>query len=160
MADHILVLGGTRSVKTALAERIALRSSTSPAYLDVMGMTVATGRWLNKTDILDTNNICVLGAAVKERLFPLQDPLGRPIRASGDRFVVTGVLEKLGRRSGGIGGPNVLRELLAVVDGKFFCTSALLHEVQEFLSARLDDSNGLVKRPSGNYGIGDRQLEG
>ncbi|WMT87380.1 bifunctional adenosylcobinamide kinase/adenosylcobinamide-phosphate guanylyltransferase [Pelagibacterium sp. 26DY04] len=33
MNGHILVLGGARSGKTALAERIATRNSTAPAYL-------------------------------------------------------------------------------------------------------------------------------
>lgn len=33
MSGHILVLGGARSGKTALAERIATKTSTSPGYL-------------------------------------------------------------------------------------------------------------------------------
>ncbi|MEE2887119.1 MAG: ABC transporter permease [Planctomycetota bacterium] len=107
LSEHIDLIVSVRQTDKQVRTRTEWQQSvllgTSPAYLDVMGMEIATGRWLNETDLLDTNNICVLGAAVKERLFPLQDPLGRPIRASGDRFVVTGVLEKLGRRSGSVG---------------------------------------------------------
>lgn len=107
LAEHIDTIVSVRQtdkqVRTRTEWQQTVLLGTSPEYLQVMGMKIARGRWLNRLDILDTNNICVLGGDVKERLFPLEDPLGQPIRASGDRFVVCGVLEKLGRRSGSTG---------------------------------------------------------
>jgi putative ABC transport system permease protein len=45
----------------------------------------------------------VLGGGVIDTLFPLSDPVGQVIKATGNRFTVIGVLDKLGRRSGNIG---------------------------------------------------------
>ena len=107
LSEHIDTMVSVRQTDKQIRTRTEWQQSvllgTSPKYIDVMGMEIASGRWLNRTDILDTNNVCVLGAEVKERLFPLEDPIGKPIRATGDRFVVTGVLRKLGRRSGSVG---------------------------------------------------------
>ncbi len=77
---------------------------TSPDYLDVMGMKIkAGGRWITDTDMRSFANVCVLGGGVSETLFPLTDPMGKVIKATGNRFKVVGVLEKLGRRSGSTG---------------------------------------------------------
>ena len=77
---------------------------TIPDYVDVMQMKIQRGgRWLTDTDMHSLANVCVLGGSVSERLFPLRDPVGKFIKATGNRFVVVGVLEKLGRRSGSIG---------------------------------------------------------
>ncbi len=107
LKQHINEIVSVRQADKQIRSRTEWQQSvilgTSPKYLDVMGMEVQRGRWINRTDVLDTNNVCVLGAAVSERLFPLEDPLGKTVRASGDRFVITGVLKKLGRRSGSVG---------------------------------------------------------
>jgi putative ABC transport system permease protein len=77
---------------------------TSPEYLAVMGMKVAPGgRWITETDMRSFANVCVLGGGVAKTLFPMSDPLGKVIKATGNRFKVVGVLEKLGRRSGSTG---------------------------------------------------------
>jgi len=77
---------------------------TSPDYIEVMQMNIRRGgRWLTDTDMHSLANVCVLGGAVSDRLFPMRDPVGEFIKATGNRFIVVGVLEKLGRRSGSIG---------------------------------------------------------
>jgi putative ABC transport system permease protein len=76
---------------------------TTPEFLDVMRMRIAEGRWLTPTDGVKRDNVAVLGAAAANKLFPLVNPIGRTILASGDRFVVAGVLGHLGRATSGIG---------------------------------------------------------
>ncbi len=79
---------------------------TTPAYLDVVKMRVEEGRWLTDEDDRRRNNVAILGASACEALFPLSSPLGEAIRVGSDRFVVVGVLERLGRVSGN-SGPSV-----------------------------------------------------
>jgi putative ABC transport system permease protein len=77
---------------------------TTPRYLDIMGMKVQPGgRWISDLDVRDMANVAVLGATVGQRLFPLSDPIGQYVKATGTRFVVVGVLEELGRQSGNLG---------------------------------------------------------
>ncbi|MCA8958047.1 MAG: ABC transporter permease, partial [Planctomycetes bacterium] len=76
---------------------------TAPDYLDVMGLKVARGRWLSDTDNRTLANVCVLGGNVASRVFPMSDPIGSVLKASGNRFVVVGELEPLGRQSGHVG---------------------------------------------------------
>ncbi len=76
---------------------------TTPAYLDVMGMEMQEGRWLTQLDNRRHENVAVLGAKVAKRFFPVDNPMGKVIRTSGDRFLVIGVLAELGRNSGTIG---------------------------------------------------------
>lgn len=76
---------------------------TIPEFLEVTGMTVKSGRWLTETDVTKTANVAVLGATAAELYFPLDDPVGQTVHADSDRFVVVGVLDYLGRASGGFG---------------------------------------------------------
>jgi putative ABC transport system permease protein len=76
---------------------------TTPDFLRVSGMRLAEGRWLTDLDLSTTANVTVLGATAAQMYFPLTNPLGRTIHADQDRFVVVGVLDYLGRVSGGFG---------------------------------------------------------
>ncbi len=76
---------------------------TVPEFTDVVGMTVAEGRWLTGLDVEQKANVAVLGATAAQTYFPLSNPLGETVYADRDRFVVVGVLNYLGRVSGGFG---------------------------------------------------------
>jgi putative ABC transport system permease protein len=76
---------------------------TTPDFLDVMRMQVGEGRWMTPRDLELRANVVVLGALAARSLFPIDDPIGRTIKADTDRFEVVGVLDYLGRASGGIG---------------------------------------------------------
>ncbi len=76
---------------------------TTTTYLPVMGMRLREGRWVTDYDLRQHTNVAVLGATVAEELFRHENPVGRTIKTSGERFKVVGVLQKLGRRSGSVG---------------------------------------------------------
>lgn len=75
----------------------------TPEYADVTRLRVARGRFFSDTEVHEKQNHCVLSAKVAERLFPIDDPLGRAIQIEEDYYVVIGVLEEKDPTAG-IGG--------------------------------------------------------
>jgi putative ABC transport system permease protein len=67
----------------------------TPEYAEVNKLKVAQGRFLSEVDDFKRDNVCVLAAKVAERLFPVQDPIGKRIYMpeSTDFYMVVGVLE-------------------------------------------------------------------
>ena len=78
---------------------------TEPAYLDVLSLGVAEGRWLNALDVERRDNVVVLGSAAARTLFPLDSPLGASIQTGNSRMSVVGVLEAVGREASPGGVP-------------------------------------------------------
>lgn len=54
------------------------------------------GRFLSESDVDHNARVCVLGAELKDTLFPHTDAIGKEIRVGPTRFKVIGVLEKRG----------------------------------------------------------------
>lgn len=66
----------------------------TPAYSDANKLVVARGRFLEEADVKRRLDVCVLAARVAERLFPLEDPIGKRIYIAEhtDFYEVVGVL--------------------------------------------------------------------
>jgi putative ABC transport system permease protein len=62
-----------------------------PSYREVTNLRLEQGRWLTEEDGRTRQNVCVLGAAVAEALFPGSDPLSGSVRVGGDYYRVVGV---------------------------------------------------------------------
>lgn len=92
-----------RNIGSTMRPVPGLVLGTTPEFLEITSMKVHEGRWLTDTDILQKANVAVLGATAAKTYFPLTDPLGETVSADQDRFVVVGVLDYLGRVSGGFG---------------------------------------------------------
>lgn len=58
------------------------------------------GRFITSVDVLHRTKVCVLGAELKEILFPHTSALGKEIRIGAEKFRVIGVLEKRGEMFG------------------------------------------------------------
>ncbi|MEM6853086.1 MAG: ABC transporter permease [Planctomycetota bacterium] len=94
---------GTRSVPAAVF-------GTTPGLKDAASLVVERGRYLTDADDEGTRNFAVVGAEVAETLFPLTDPLGESFLVDSQRFVVVGVLRRVGL-AGGAGTALVGRDL-------------------------------------------------
>jgi putative ABC transport system permease protein len=53
--------------------------ATTPEYADIHRFELASGRFLTDIDDRERKNVCVLGSAVADKLFPFEDPLGHSI---------------------------------------------------------------------------------
>ncbi len=72
--------------------------------LSIAGITVGAmqtndwkvdfGRDLRENDIKYSNDVCILGKDVVDKLFPNINPVGKTVRVDGKPFLVIGVLEK------------------------------------------------------------------
>ncbi len=75
----------------------------TPDYATVVHLEVDRGRFLEDADVEGKRNVCVLAANVAEKLFPIEDALGRSIRVENLYYVVVGIVKERAP-SAGIGG--------------------------------------------------------
>ncbi len=65
---------------------------TQPDYFDVMNLEAGNGRVFSEVDYWMRRTAAVIGASVKNALFPLEDPVGKQIKIGGSYFTVAGVI--------------------------------------------------------------------
>ncbi|HKA91760.1 MAG TPA: ABC transporter permease [Haliangiales bacterium] len=90
----------------ATARRVARNGSqvaggSGPEFFDNNGYALAKGRYFSEGEALSGADVIVLGADVKDLLFPDEDPLGQLVRVKQRPLRVIGVIE---RRGSGLGG--------------------------------------------------------
>jgi putative ABC transport system permease protein len=106
--DYDRIIETIPSIKSALAIRELRRQfrngtkvvdgrlvGCTPEYSEVTRLVVDRGRFISATDLDEMRNYCVLAAEVANKLFPINDPIGRRIHIDDDRdyYVVVGVLK-------------------------------------------------------------------
>jgi putative ABC transport system permease protein len=69
-------------------------------YLEISGFEVTLGRFLTEAENEVTRPVAVIGADVRDGLFPGISPLGQTIRVEGRPFTVVGVLSRKGKLLG------------------------------------------------------------
>ena len=66
----------------------------------ISGDEVVEGRFISRVDTRHKKAVAVIGAAVRENLFPNENPVGKKVSLNGRRFLVIGVLAKRGQMLG------------------------------------------------------------
>ncbi len=80
---------------TAIDARIV---GTVPAFVRSVNAEIESGRFIAAMD--DGEAVCVIGATIKEKLFPVEDPVGKDIQINMDFFRVIGVMSTGGGATG------------------------------------------------------------
>jgi len=73
---------------------------TDENYPVAMAYPVAHGRFYTATEVEHGAPVVVIGADVKDAIFPAEDPIGKDITVDGVRYRVVGVLYKKGEQFG------------------------------------------------------------
>ncbi len=81
----------------------------TPEYFAINRLPVARGRPLSDADLKNLDNVAVLAWEVAQRLFPIDDPLGRTVQIGTDFYVVVGVAEQR-TSAAAIGGSFAARQ--------------------------------------------------
>lgn len=81
----------------------------TPEYADVTQLHVDRGHFIESPDVTRQENVCALAAEVAERLFPIEDPIGRSIRIENAVYRVVGVMEPK-NPSAAVGGSLAAQE--------------------------------------------------
>lgn len=62
----------------------------TPDYLEINHVEMERGRFLSDRDLDRRDNVCVIGDATANALFPYEDPIGQVIKVETDFYVVIG----------------------------------------------------------------------
>ena len=73
---------------------------TVPWYPEMRNHPVARGRFFNETDVAEVSSVCVIGAEMADKLFPLGSAISGAVRVKGDYYRVIGIMEPLGKTAG------------------------------------------------------------
>ncbi len=73
---------------------------TVPEFLGATNSKIAAGRFLQEADERGAAPVCVIGSALRNELFPVEDPLGKNIKVKQNYFRVVGIMEPSGAATG------------------------------------------------------------
>jgi len=109
-ADAERIVGTIPSVEVVVAARDIRRGvrrrtrrrdgrivGTVPWHPEVANLAVARGRFVSTVDMHAKANVCVLGAAMAEALFPFDDPIGDVVKVGTDYYCVIGVMARVAK---------------------------------------------------------------
>jgi putative ABC transport system permease protein len=65
---------------------------TTPEFLQAFDYQVSSGRFIDATHMVRQENVCVLGADIKDALFHFENPMGQSIKVDRQWFTVIGVM--------------------------------------------------------------------
>jgi putative ABC transport system permease protein len=94
-----LPMGGT-TFEAAGEESKGTLAGCSPASARLHKVELEAGHFFSQQDYDSWNKVCVIGAAVREELWPDQDPIGQHLQARGVSFTVIGLAQRKGRALG------------------------------------------------------------
>jgi putative ABC transport system permease protein len=58
----------------------------TPDYLQLKSAKIATGRFIQPTDLSQLQNVCVIGSELAETLFPYENPIQKTVRVGSKHF--------------------------------------------------------------------------
>jgi len=91
------VVQGNAEVESRTGARRTMVLGVGAEAPRVWSLALALGRFLPDDDARSARPYAVLGAKLRAELFAGESPLGRRIRVGGDRYRVTGVMERKGQ---------------------------------------------------------------
>lgn len=74
--------------------------ATTADFMNVMNLTISSGRLLSTIDLENYSKVCLIGADLAETLFSLSNPVGQSIKIDGDYYTVVGVITAVGSSMG------------------------------------------------------------
>ncbi len=105
-SDYQILMDTIPSIDQALRIREAYREAyyrdkslnarlvgCTPEYDDMMHLNVERGHFLSPINMDNNDNVCVLGAGIARKFFPLSNPLGQAIRIRQMSYLVVGVMK-------------------------------------------------------------------
>jgi putative ABC transport system permease protein len=110
-----------------------------PDYMSMNHLEVARGRFLSDEDDVQLRNVAVIAADVARTLFPVADPLGKPIQISGRAYEIVGVMKERGEAAA-IGGSLQAQEYNRDV-----------YIPLSTFQSRINSGDVIVRRTSGSF---------
>ncbi|MSU36533.1 MAG: FtsX-like permease family protein [Pedosphaera sp.] len=107
---------------------------TLPDYPVVRNHQVAIGRFFNQADLDAAETVCVLGTEMVQKLFPLDEPLGKDVRIGENYYRVIGIMEP--RTTGAFSEGNLEEAGGAPRDRMFIPLETARHRYGEVLFRR------------------------
>lgn len=90
---------GTATVKARYGDRevtdVSLLGQTA-TMSEIDTRTIEMGRSFTEAEDQHATRVCIIGATLRDRFFPGDDPVGKTIRLGTDEFQVIGLLERVG----------------------------------------------------------------
>jgi len=96
------------TVTTDGESKRGLLHGVTPAYLEVLNYSIASGQFITEQHVAQRANVVVLGAKVASELFGSEDPIGQRVKMKKLRFTVIGVLEPKGGAMFGVSFDDVV----------------------------------------------------
>ena len=82
------------TASSSTGEETATVTGTTSSYDDIMGLSLASGRFIMKPDVDNNSNVAVINSSLAEDVMGRTDVVGESIMIGGRSFQIIGVLEE------------------------------------------------------------------